>query len=287
MPLVWVVIAPRLPRLYYFSAQSSKRTMPLMQQILLAIRTLTEDEPPQQFRRKRHGRHRSDSKRQQAVNLVFTFRELFASGGFNFLVEDDPLNRSLNKLNRHNHSHRRESIGNTPNSDACQLEYTKICVVDLPQKGNDLSELDTLNTETIPKEHMSLSSTELTMPVPICSNLVPEVRNRELDIRIKRNSNADSWAGTRELIVFDTGTDKKRRQPVTVPLSSDDENKTVATLRKVLKWSPTKQNLATFAVSVPKEEEHKAVAVMQNAVNRVKEEQLKKKKRRLFKLTFC
>lgn len=247
--------------------------MPLIQQILLAIRTLTEDEPLQP-RRNRHGhtnRQRSNSKRQQAVNLVITFRDLFASGGLNYLVDDDSVNR-MNRSDRHNHTQQGKNSRNSPNHNDSELEYTKQCLVDLTEEGKCLPEESSTdlvrseNTVAILHEERIISSTELNLPVYIDSSRAPE---------------------TRELEVF--GRSKRRRTPVTVPLSSDDENKTVAALRKVLKWSPTKQSLATFAVTLPKEEEHKAVAVVQNAVNRVKEEQQKKKKRKFkfLKFTFC
>ncbi|KAF8776840.1 uncharacterized protein LOC129975889 isoform X2 [Argiope bruennichi] len=194
-------------------------------------------------------RSRKTSERhRQAVALVITFRDLFTSSGLNFLLEDLEANRTCRKK-MHNSSQ--------------QLETPK-CELGKAFKISD-------------SEHPLATSESIDFfddPKTLSRDLTP-------------SGLPSAGSPSKLLVPVSAGSGMRRKETLAIPLSPEDEDKTVNALRKVLKWSPRKQNLATFSVPLPREEEHKAVAVVQNAVNRVKEEQQQKRKFKLFKLKFC
>lgn len=243
--------------------------MPLVHQLLITLRSLMEDEPQQPHVRKRRRNSGGKSNRSRKTTaLVLTFRDLFRSGGLNLILDEMDTNRKPIKKNMHNTF----SMSVITNSDAQAV----IPVATQPTQLLDtkLAVLDQNAPITLPRliyqdETMPLLQDDSTSV--LCTDLVPRPRP-----------------------VFPSGLFSRlafirhRQKNVTVSLNPEDENKTVATLKKVLKWSPRKQNSATFAVSLPEGEKHVALAVVENAVNRVKEEQLtRKKKKKFLWLKFC
>lgn len=258
--------------------------MSMVHRLLYAIRALTEEEPirPRRKRNKNKDSQINGSKHRQAVALVITFRDLFTNEGLNILLEDIESNRSS-----------RKAKSNSFNSTS-KTESKSLCVSDIScSKGSNLPKLHVsktlnnatgnlidfesdFNEETVPILHEERISSPFDTPNPSRFEIVP-----------RRIQPIVPESGTME--VYGRSGKSKKYKHLTVSLSPDDENKTVETLRKALKWSPRKQSVAKFTVPLPKAEEYKAVAVVQNAVNRVKEEQQQKRRRRfkLFKLAFC
>lgn len=234
--------------------------MTLVRQILLALRTLAEEEPSPARRRRRRpsDASRSSNRRGQTAAIVLTFRDLFRSGGLNFILDE------MDGTNRPRRSSGRNSFTTTDNAGW----------------GLSTNALD-LNKHATPAS------------IPVALDLQDETTPLLID-------DMETVTSCTELVVYPAPTitrnffstltfirKKKKPADLTVPLSCDNEAKTVETLRKVLKWSPKKQNSATFAVPLPRQEEHEALAVVQNAVNRVKEEQQQKKKKKKFWLKIC
>ncbi|GBN36531.1 hypothetical protein AVEN_64298-1 [Araneus ventricosus] len=262
--------------------------MPLVHRLLYALRALADDEPLPS--RRKHSKdktpERNSSRHRQAAALVITFRDLFASGGLNFLLEDMEANRSSRKL-KYNNSQCMDTsknslkgeykAGSVTSSSQNKIEMCETLKVAL-ESEHPLATSDSTNFLADPRDNTValLHGDQI-----IASSGLSIFSGVESPSRLLVPINPESGA----LEVYG----RKKHKNLTVPLSAEDENKTVDALRKVLKWSPRKQSLAKFSVPLPKEEEHKAVAVVQNAVNRVKEEQQQKRRRKfkLFKITFC
>ncbi|XP_054706637.1 uncharacterized protein LOC129216448 [Uloborus diversus] len=247
--------------------------MPSIQKLLQILRSLMEDEPPQRSTRRNR---RSDSSRnsfrnRQAVALVITFRDLFANGGLNLILDDIDASRRPPKKNRANSRSTSVVLPNTSNEVSIVPAVSSTRILNLT--SDDQTRLPSLRC-TMDDEITPLLMEESQPPVNWCSNPKPTIPLPLVPMnQLQRFSFSERW--------------NREQTDFTVSLFPNDEKKTVNTLRKVLKWSPRKQNSASFAVTVPKEEEYKAVAVVQNAVNRVKEEQERKKKRKFFRFTFC
>ncbi|GFS58020.1 uncharacterized protein TNIN_220921 [Trichonephila inaurata madagascariensis] len=253
--------------------------MSIVHRLLHAIRALTEEEPKHSRRKRNKNRdsQRNNSKHRQAVALVLTFRDLFTNEGLNILLEDIEANRSSKKAKSNSFNSQSKSLYVSDTSCSKNINLPKLHVSNTVNNatGNLIDLESDIIGETVPVLHEERMSSLLDMTltrferVPrIIQPVVPESGSMEVYGRRGKN---------------------KKYKHLTVSLSPEDENKTVETLRKALKWSPRKQSVAKFTVPLPKEEEYKAVAVVQNAVNRVKEEQQQKRKRKfkLFKLTFC
>lgn len=247
--------------------------MPIVHQFLITLRSLIEDEPlPPKDRKRGHHNSKRSNRSRQTTALVLTFRDLFRSGGLNVLLDEIDANRRPSKKNIHN-------VSCTSNRANCVTEAV-IPVTNEPRHVPDsrlVLACNNAHSMTLPRLiHQDETSPLLQEDSAsiICTDLVPSP-----SIPMHSSGLFSSLAFVKR---------KKKPEPLTVPLNPEDENKTVDTLKKVLKWSPRKQNSTTFAVSLPVEEKHTALAVVENAVNRVKEEQLvRKKKRKFLWLKFC
>ncbi|GFS94341.1 uncharacterized protein NPIL_88721 [Nephila pilipes] len=258
--------------------------MSLVHRLLYALRALTEEEPihPRRKSNKNRDHQRNNSRHRQAVALVITFRDLFTNEGLNILLEDIEANRSSKKAK----SNASNSVINTQSKSLCSSDISYCKNSNLPKlqvsetvnnaTGNLIDFESDLNEENVPILHEERILSPFDTPTPSRFEIVP-----------RRIQPVAPDSGTVE--VYGKNGKSKKHKHLTVSLSPEDENKTVQTLRKALKWSPRKQSIAKFSVPLPKEEEYKAVAVVQNAVNRVKEEQQQKRRRKFkfFKLTFC
>ncbi|KFM59863.1 hypothetical protein X975_01467, partial [Stegodyphus mimosarum] len=249
--------------------------MPTVRQILLAISNLLADEPqPPRRRRRRHNSARHNNRnRQGAGGLVITFRDLFTPGALNFILDDLDGSRRTPKKDKGNSSSFKQN---------CIKSSVRHCD-SLAQSCCATIFSGTVSREMLATRTNAVACEEETTPLlpndegpffrgELCEFLVPmplvPYRERRGPLAVLKNK-------------F-----RKEREIVTVTLTTEDEDKTVQKLRKALKWSPKKQELASFSVPLPNEDKHKAVAVVQNAVNRVKEEQLMKKKRKFFRISF-
>ncbi|GIY58735.1 hypothetical protein CEXT_150051 [Caerostris extrusa] len=257
--------------------------MSLIHRFLYTLRTLTEEEPqhPQRRRKRDRTAQRSSSTHHQAVALVITFRDLFTSGGLNVLLEDMEMNRSTKKIKSGKSN---TTTANATSEVTCQsfCENRKLEVSQTLSKALENAERDLIDLESdLRGDAVRVLHEERLISTPKLPNTSRFEGITDLLVPVTPESSA--------LEVYGPNRRSKKYRSLTVPLSSEDENKTVDVLRKALKWSPRKQSVAKFAVQLPNEEEYKAVAVVQNAVNRVKEEQQQKRRRkfRFFKLKFC
>lgn len=204
--------------------------------------------------------------------LVLTFRDLFRSGGMNIILEEMETNRRSNRMQRRN-------VSSSSNVTICSSEEAHPVVIP-PTNIHDqrlISLEQNVANMTCPRLIYQDEATPLLCEESgfiACTEILPS------PLPLYSSGLFSSLAFIRRM--------KKEPENLTVPLNPEDENKTVATLRKVAKWSPRKQNSITFAVSLPADEKHTALAVVENAVNRVKEEQLmRKKKKKFLWLRFC
>ncbi|CAL1300651.1 unnamed protein product [Larinioides sclopetarius] len=259
--------------------------MPLVHRLLYALRALADDEPPPSRRKHNQDKtpERNSSRHRQAVALVITFRDLFASGGLNFLLEDMEASRLSRKSKNIN-----SQCWDTPK---CSLKGEYKAASTTPNK---VKMCETLKVALESEDPLATSDSADFLADPR-DNAVALLQDDQIITSSGFSNYSCAESPSRLLVPVNPESaalevcGRKKHKNLTVPLSAEDENKTVDALRKVLKWSPRKQSLAKFSVPLPKEEEHKAVAVVQNAVNRVKEEQQQKRRRKfkLFKVTFC
>ncbi|XP_035220259.1 uncharacterized protein LOC118193302 [Stegodyphus dumicola] len=256
--------------------------MPTVRQILLAISTLLADEPqPPRRRRRRHNSARHNNRsRQGAGGLVITFRDLFTPGALNFILDDLDGNRRTPRKDKGNSSSFRQNCTKSSSVVHCD-SLAQSC-----QKGISCTTMfsGTVSREILATRANAVACEEETTPL-LLNDEVPSFREELCEFSVPMP--LVPYRETRGPLAILKNKFRREREIVTVTLTTEDEDKTVQTLRKALKWSPKKQELASFSVPLPNEDKHKAVAVVQNAVNRVKEEQLMKKKRKFFRISFC
>ncbi|XP_015920033.2 uncharacterized protein [Parasteatoda tepidariorum] len=261
--------------------------MPLVQRILFALRVLLEDESPPTRKKKRRSSSGTGSQVQtrQAAALVLTFKDLFASGHLNLILEDIERNKASPTKNKCSSKLQKSriSIGQPSASSSPKVLRNGESVSSGTGQNSSMATPSVwpLVIEGIDESVPLLREERIISCTRIDFESIDKLLAKRVASRLSRNEDR-AQESTSKTVSCSTG------EKVTVSLSPDDEKETVAVLRKVFKWSPRKQSAVTFEVPLTKKEEHKAVAAVQNAVNRVKEENFKKKKKWKFpKLSLC